>query len=115
MKKIRFYKELDNRWYVDLPDWTGSKADLEMVAGADTMLEHITEGNNEVYLNISGRKFENCDVLELMGYATDIGSGAYYKIKKYRGVDINLEMWLCDVTIYVLGGFPSRIFIAKAD
>jgi len=35
-RKLKFYKEADERWYVELPEWEGSKADLEMVAGADT-------------------------------------------------------------------------------
>jgi hypothetical protein len=28
---LNFVKEEDNRWYIDLPNWEGDKADLEMV------------------------------------------------------------------------------------
>ncbi len=37
MKKFKFNKEAQNRWYIELPEWTGSKSELEMVFGADTL------------------------------------------------------------------------------
>lgn len=43
MKVHRFVRE-DNSWYIDLPEYIeqgGSKGDLEMVSGADTMLDII--------------------------------------------------------------------------
>ena len=61
MKRLRLYKEEDNRWYVDLPDWTGSKSDLEMVAGADAMLDYFAEGENSIWLYISDEYFANSD------------------------------------------------------
>jgi hypothetical protein len=113
MRKFRFYKEADGRWYIDLPEWTGSKADLEMVAGADAMLDYMAEGGNEVNAYISEQEFEGCDYLRLEGKAEDIGSGAYYFMQKYRGIHIDLRVWLCDVTLFVFNGdFPSRIFIS---
>ena len=39
MKNLKFKKEEDNKWYIDLTEWTGDKADLEMVAGADILLD----------------------------------------------------------------------------
>lgn len=116
MRKFKFYKESDNRWYVDLPEWTGTKADLEMVAGADAMLEYMAEGNNEVSLYISEQEFDGCDHLRLECKADDIGSGAYYFMQKYRGIQIDLRMWLCDVVLFVFDGkFPTSIFISVTN
>jgi hypothetical protein len=115
MKRLRFYKESDNRWYVDLPEWNGSKAELEMLAGADSMLEYMAEGNNEVYLYASGNEFEGADKLEMLRLATELGNGAFYKLENYKGIEIGLEMWLCDVTKFVFGDFPSRIFISATN
>ena len=112
MKRLRFYKESDNRWYVDLPEWEGSKDDLEMVFGADSMLEYMAEGEGQVWINISEEEFENADKLEFIKLATEIDNGAFYKLNKYRGVDIGLEMWLCDVTKFVFGYFPKTIFLS---
>ena len=39
-QNLKFNKEAD-RWYIDLPDWTGTKGELEMVAGADTLLDCV--------------------------------------------------------------------------
>lgn len=109
----KFYKDPDNRWYVDLPDWTGAKADLEMVAGADTMLDYLSENTNEVTLSISLDPIDGYDLIKLKELASDIGSGAYYTFTSFRGVDINVEMWLCDVMLYVFNGFPDELWISK--
>ena len=78
MKRLKFYKESDNRWYVDLPEWIGSKAELEMVAGADSMLEYMAEGERQVWLVLSEKEFENADKLEFLRLATEIENGAFY-------------------------------------
>ena len=111
MKTYKFYKEAPNRWYIDLPEWKGSKADLEMVAGADHMLDYMAEGENEVYLVISEEWFERADSLKLL--QLNEYSGADYFLEKYRGIDIQLKMWLCDVTKFVFGKFPETIYISK--
>ncbi len=113
MRSFRFYKESDNRWYVDLPEWTGSKEELELVAGADTMLEYMAQGENEVRLILSEEKFDNADTLDFIRLATEIENGAFYKMEKYRGIELNLELWLCDVTKFVFGDFPKTIFISN--
>lgn len=115
MERLKFYKETDNRWYVDLPNWTGTKAELEMVAGADTMLDYMAEDTNEVILCVSEEPFEGSDELVFLNNADDIGEGAYYKLSIYKGIDINLEMWLCNVTSWVFGKFPKSIFITSIN
>jgi hypothetical protein len=114
MRKFKFYKEPDNRWYIDLPEWTGSKADLEMVSGADSMLEYMSEGEYQVFVYISEIEFQGADTLRLKGLAGDVGSGAFYFMQKYRGIEINLDMWICDVSCYIFGKHPDRLFISKA-
>lgn len=113
MRRFRFYKQSDGRWYVDLPEWTGSKDDLEMVMGADDMLLYMAEGNNEVALNISEDYFENSDELKIQD--TGVAIGAYYRIEKYRGVEIGLDVWLCPVMEFVFGGYPEKLFIATVN
>jgi len=116
MEKYRFYKESNGNWYIDLPEWKGSKDDLQMVLGADTMLEYMAEGNNEVNAYISETAFDGADILRLKGLADDIGNGAYYFMQKYRGIEVNLDAWLCDVTLFVFNdNFPERIFIASVN
>lgn len=114
MRRFRFYKELSGLWYVDLPDWTGSKDDLLMVSGADTFLDMLAEGENEVHLSISEFPFNGADELVFQDKAHDIGNGAYYIIPKYRGIELRHEAWLCDVMLHVFDGrFPERIYFSK--
>ena len=115
MKRLRFYKESDNRWYVDLPEWEGSKAELERVDGAESMLEYMAEGEGQVWIILSESDFENADKLEFLRLATEIENGAFYKLDKYRGIEIGLEMWLCDVTKFVFGDFPKTIFLSATN
>jgi len=112
---LNFYKESSNKWYVDLPEWPGEKAALEMVAGADTMLDYMAEGANKVRMYFSLEPFDGCDKLEFIRLATDIGEGAYYKFKDFRGIEINLEMWLCDVTTFVFDGFPKILYVTSIN
>ena len=114
-RKLKFYKESDEHWYVELPEWKGSKADLEMVAGADTMLNYMAEGQDYIYLHLSEEAFDGADKLEFVRMATEIGNGAYYIMKSYADIEFNLEMWICDVCLFVFNKFPVYIYLSKYD
>jgi hypothetical protein len=114
MKSYKFNKEFTGRWYIDLPEWPGAHADLEMVSGADTMLEILGAGENEVRLVISTNYFENSSELTLKKLTPEIGGGIYL-MKQHRGIEYNLEMWLCEVTRFVFDGeMPEKIYIAES-
>ena len=55
MKNYTFNKE-QGCWYIDLPDWTGTKAELQMVAGADTLLDHLSNNGTTVNIALSTDK-----------------------------------------------------------
>jgi hypothetical protein len=112
-QKFKFYKEPDNRWYIDLPGFEGDQAELEMVAGADTMLDIISEGMDSVKLLLSTEYFVNSDTLEFIRLAYEYGNGAFYLLKEMRGIEFNMEIWLCSVTTYVFGDYPPEIYFSK--
>lgn len=114
MEKFRFYKE-GNNWYVDLPSWTGPKSDLLMIGGADTMLDIISNNGAEVTVFISEKKFDGATELTFKSFATDIGEGAYYLLETYEGNTLNMSVFLCDVTKFVFGKFPEKLFIAPVS
>lgn len=111
MKRYKFEKESNNNWYVVLPEWTGAKAELQMVAGADTMLDIMSEGEDFVYLYLSLESFEGCSELIKLRDTPEIG-GADYVLHSFRGIEYHLELWLCDVTAFVFGHMPNKIYIA---
>jgi hypothetical protein len=115
MKKImkyKFEKEENGNWYVVLPEWTGEKAELQMVMGADTMLDKLANGEKEVELKISLEPFDNALHLRLLKEGQILGGGDYI-LEKYNGEDINLDVWLCEVTRFVFGFIPDNIYLEK--
>ena len=114
IKEITFTQDPDSRWYVDLPEWTGTRADLEMIAGADDMLNYMSEGEGKVRVLFTTEPQENFDTLELKYETPDIGGG-YYHMKKYSGIEINQDMWLCEVTKFVFGELPKTIYLRRIE
>jgi hypothetical protein len=111
----KFIKEDNGRWYIDLPDWQGVKADLEMVEGADTMLDYIGKESTEVDLILSEYPFEASTRLPLIEDYKDHVGGGIYLLEGYEGETLNQEMWLCDVTKFVFGKLPPFIFFKKIN
>lgn len=106
--RLKFTKDSNNKWYVVLPEWEGSPEDLEMVCGADTMLDILAKGNFEVTLNISETPFENA-TLELH-FDREENGGAWYNLKSEF---FNFEVWLCYVTTFVFGSLPKTIYLSR--
>jgi hypothetical protein len=114
-----FYKE-ENRWFIHLPEFIekglGTRENLAMVAGSDTLLDALCTDNKSVKLLISTSMFEaaqhlkitskGADVNVLEAYGHPIQMGAFY-------VDVksNHEIWLCPVAEYVFNGnYPDNIY-----
>jgi hypothetical protein len=112
-----FLKE-NGRWYIDLPEYLqqgGHKADLEMVAGADEMLTVMARGKKKVTIEMDREPFEGADLLELAELCDAPMGGGYYIMHTYKGRPLNKRMWLCDVTLFVFGDMPQKIFCKKLE
>ena len=123
----RFYKE-NRMWYIDLPQFLdaglGTKSNLLMVGGADTLLDKLSNNTDEVTLQISElpivgwttwlRKLKNGKddtYLKEVGHAP-VNNGAYYDAVVIDNVKTNHEVWLCPVTEYVFdGAYPEDIYV----
>ncbi|RAI99866.1 hypothetical protein LX64_04420 [Chitinophaga skermanii] len=118
MKNFTFYKE-DSRWYIDLPEFIaqgGDKAELEMVLGADTLLELYAEGNTSVHIQMDIYPFDFAEVLILQSQkAYELGGGADYILPFFGGIAVDMPVWLCDVTLFVFDTFPAEIYLRKID
>lgn len=120
MLNLTFYREWDGRWYVDLPDFPGEQAELEMVLGADSMLDIYAQGENRINLTIFLDEQEALINKGVDRFDTfikdkeDIESGAIYVTKKVNGIAYKEDflIWLCDVTKWVFGNFPDKLFIS---
>jgi hypothetical protein len=113
MRSFKFYKDPEG-WFVDLPEWMGSKSDLQMVAGADSFLDILSQGSDEVWVCLSQTPIRDSDKLVFVKpgdlESWELGEGAWYIMDTYQGIEYNIQMWLCDVTKFVFGDFPKIIY-----
>lgn len=110
---FRFYREDDNRWYIDLPDYIGDKADLEMVMGADSLLTIMSQNKKELHLTLTEDENVNEDCCLTLCPKQDTvprEQGRFYLARLYDAIEF--EIWLCAVTLFVFNGrYPEIINI----
>lgn len=93
-----------------------SRGNLAMVAGADTFLDILAQGESQVILNLeTDYQNEGWEVLErteLIGGAIQSAfNGAYYIVRNYMGIPYNHKVYLCPVTLWVFNGtYPKTIY-----
>ncbi len=115
MKRFDFEKDFNGNWYVVMPEWEGLKEELQMVMGADTMLDIISNNTNKVTIDFDTKMFEDASMLELYNISPkEIGGGDYF-LETYQNKDINLKIWLCSVTEFVFGYLPFVIYFKKFE
>lgn len=105
MKTLKFKKE-SGIWYIVLKYWMGSKANLAMVQGADTLLDIMSNGKNEVTVKVGTSKSTQTPkyTLERANYQ---GGGALYNL---QSEEYNFTVWLCAVTRFVYGYMPKEFY-----
>lgn len=98
------FKKLANRWFYDIP-YDGDINDLEMVLGADKLIESIPS------LVFKGIKIieivpnkTDCELRKLEEDEFETGCTYYADTPFFKG-----EIWLCAVTKTVLGKYPDVI------
>ena len=110
--EISFERFESGRWYVVFPEYEGDQEDLEMVEGADKMLDALSSDGLYSTLNVgieepdSGEYF----TMELEAHDED---GAFYNIKdcpQYEGT-----IWLCNVVHEFFGNHPDRIYCSVIE
>ena len=53
IRRFKFYKEDTGKWFVELPEWEGERDDLEMVMGADILLEILSNYSDYCFVFFS--------------------------------------------------------------
>jgi len=111
---IRFYKNAKGEWYADIPEWDGNESDLQMVEGADELLEWVSVSTNECSLLMADLHMANAEILKLIYTREEnLGGGGDYLLESFRGNYINHKLWLCGVTEFVFKELPEKIYFKE--
>ena len=115
--KLRFNKEKNGCWYIVFPHWPFSHDNLAMVSGADKMLELLSDGDPFVEVSVipAKEKVQHDGYIELEQTEHSLFGGSTYQVKfepfiKMFKRDI---LWICPVTLFVLGHYPRLIYVRK--
>jgi len=95
-----------------------------MVAGADALCEFYANGKNEVTVNIiatnkKAKQYDKKEIDEFIAEEPQKGTKFVDKLiygRTYTSVNENgnlITMWICPVTLFVLGRYPKYIYIKK--
>ena len=122
---LKFNKEQDRSWYIDLPHYPFAHHNLMMVAGADRLCEYAAnkEGHPDcalIDITIGEKLIDGRDPDVIMTrikkdygatYTNTTPSGTPpVLIRDGREIPVN-KAWICPVTLFVLHRYPKRINI----
>ena len=108
--ELTFVQDPDGRWYIDIP-WDGNRSNLEMVAGSDKLLSHIAKGDNKVTLQvILDHLYDYNDYIILDRFEHSLAGGASYTVSNS---EFKEPIWICPVTLCVLGRYPKTIYFKR--
>ena len=105
VRNIEFEKDPDGRWYAILPEWKGDKEELEMVCGADVLIDILANEWNGVSVKFSDVYFEGSHTLT---HQKGENPG-WYDNDAWHGPS---TIWLCHVTEFVFGVYPDKIYFS---
>ena len=108
IRKVRFYNR-DGSWYADLPDYIasgGTEEDCIMVAGADTWLDFLSDYTDNVVLTLS----KDTPLSNRIDRIHEDGFGATYMAYEYDGQQVNHQLWICPVTLFLFNEYPQTIY-----
>ena len=110
---LTFVKEESGYWYIDLPEWNGSHANLAMVAGSDVLLEHLLKDGNMVEVEVvkSNVPLDGMEDYFCCKQVEMSLLGATYEVYGVDGFDG--KIWICPVTLFVFGEYPKYMYISQ--
>ena len=108
------YEPADKTWYIDMP-WPGDRYNLAMVAGSNHLLSFLDpkkENRVRVLVRPSKKKLPSMNgYFECVKQYSGLFAGATYQVNGLEG--FTREIWICPVTLTVLGHYPQYIYIKQ--
>ena len=112
--QLQFNHEEDGCWYVDFPNWPFDHHNLLMVAGADKLCAFLSDDDvtSEILVRPSSKRLQLEGYAELIQKDHSLTGGSTYEVRDLEG--FHRDIWLCPVTLFVLGKYPKYMYIKKA-
>ena len=111
---LTFVQDPDDRWYIDMPG-VGDRDNREMGAGADDLLTYLdTESKHRVTVHVipSEKPVKVEGHTELRQLDKSLTGGSHYDATDFKGFRMD-HIWICPVTLCVLGRYPKFLYIRK--
>ena len=110
---LKFNHESDGCWYIDFPGWPFDHHNLMMVAGADDLCDYLSDDGLEtrVCVRPTSKREKHEGYAELRRLDHSLTGGAHYEVRGING--FKKKIWLCPVTLFVLGTYPAYIYLKK--
>ena len=126
---LKFNKEADGHWYIDLPHYPFAHHNLMLVAGADNLCQYGAEKEGHpdyalIDVTLGENLIDGKDP-DIIMTRIELGHGATYTNtmasgetpmvwKNGREILVS-RAWLCPVTLLVLHCYPQRINLYLKD
>jgi hypothetical protein len=112
---LQFNHEDDGLWYVDFPNWPFDHHNLLMVAGADKLCAFLSEDDRFSYVDVipSNKREDHPGYACLVQGDHSLTGGSFYTVTGLPGFE--RDIWLCPVTLFVLGRYPKYLYIKKGQ
>ena len=110
---LQFDHEEDGCWYYHCPNWPFAHHNLMMVAGADDLCAYLSDDDKtaNVSVIVSDKEELHAGYGELVKERSTLTGGATYHVNGLAG--FNQKVWICPVTLTVLGCYPKYIYVKK--
>lgn len=111
--ELQFNHEADGCWYVDFPNWPFDHHNLMMVAGADDLCAFLSDDDKHTYIKVipSSKEENHPGYAKLIQKEYSLAGGSTYQVTGLEG--FNQDIWLCPVTLFVLGKYPKYMYVKK--
>ena len=110
------FVKVDGDWYCDIKGWPERFfPNALMVGDAGRLIEINSDGREYVTFEVipSRKKRRADDMIELTQTSSSVTGGGYYKAV-VAGMKLS-RIWLCPVTLFVLGRYPAYIYFRRVS
>ena len=112
---VSFIK-IGRKWYCEVPSFPKELFEHTlMVGGASKFLDYYSRGDSKIVATIRATTAEEEKFFcgsRLHKISSTLTGGAFYKDPSGN---FDEEIWLCPVTLFLLGKYPERILIYKIN